>query len=240
MRVAIVGPGRLGRTLAALLPRAGVDAVLVGRGQELPACDVVWLTVPESALGAVAAGLPAEPVALHASGATDLAVFAGRPGSGSLHPLMTFPGPEVAIPDLAGVPAAIAGDPRALAAAVALGRALGLAVFEVPGDRRLYHAAAVLAGNGATALLALACDALEAAGVPRHRCADALIPLARASLANATPDPARALTGPVARGERAVLDGHLAALREAGLDDVAALHTAVSAACAAALRRDPS
>jgi len=240
VHIAIVGPGRLGRSLVPLLEGAGHAVTLVGRGARLPRTEVAWLTVPDRAIAEVARSLPAEPIALHASGATGLDVFAGRPRSGSLHPLMTFPGPEIAIPDLRGVPAAVAGDPAALEVATHLARSLGLTPFAVPGDRRLYHAAAVLAGNGATLLLAQACRALAAAGVPRDRCADLLLPLARRSLEGAAPDPARALTGPIARREHEVIDAQVRALRCAGLEDLAALHAQLAQLAEALLaERDP-
>lgn len=230
MRVTIVGPGRLGRTVAALLSAGEAEVRLVGRGQALPPSEVVWLTVPDLALPKVIADLPEGPIVLHASGATGLEVFRGRPRSGSLHPLMTFPGPEISVPDLTGVPAAIAGDPVALQSATSLALRLGLKPVEVPGDRRLYHAAAVLAGNGATLLIAEACRLLEAAGVREEDRAQMLVPLALRSVQNATPDPLGALTGPIARGEVAVIDEHLRAMAEAGLHDVAELHRTLAEA----------
>ena len=236
MQITIVGPGRLGRTVAPLIRTRGWRAVLVGRGEPVPPCDVIWLTVPDLALADVIPRMPEDPVLLHASGATGLEIFSGRPRSGSLHPLMTFPGPEVATPELAGVPAAIAGDPDARDAAHSLANHLGLSPIEVPGDRGLYHAAAVLAGNGATILLSQACRLLEAAGVPPERAADTLIPLMLRSVANASPDPIEALTGPMARGEQQVIEGHLTSMEAAGLHDIATLHRALAEAAERALR----
>jgi predicted short-subunit dehydrogenase-like oxidoreductase (DUF2520 family) len=229
MDVVIVGPGRLGRTLAGLLPRAGHAVTLRGRGDPLDdgpvrRAAVVLLTVPDAAIGRVADRVPPGPVRLHTSGATDLAPLARRPGHGSLHPLMTFPGPEVAVPDLRGVPAAVDGDEAGLRMATFLARELGLRAVPVPGDRRLYHAAAVLAGNGATLLLHEARRALEAAGVAPEQAVGLLLPLVRRSVENADPDPLAALTGPVARGDDAVLAAHRRALEAAGLHDAARLH----------------
>ena len=110
--------------------------------------------------------------------------------------------------------------------------------FRVSGDRRLYHAAAVLAGNGATILLGEACRALVAAGVPAADAAGLLQPLVRRSIDNAVPDPAAALTGPVARGDVEVLAGHDAALRQAGLSELADLHRSLAALAAAWGRND--
>ena len=79
---------------------------------------------------------------------------------------MTFPGPEIEVPELKGVAAAVDGDAEAREAAREIAGLLGMRAFEVPGDRRLYHAAAVIAGNYATVLLAEAASVLSAAGVP--------------------------------------------------------------------------
>lgn len=225
-RVTIIGPGRLGRSLALLLERAGVRVRLAGRGAH-PTDGIVLLTVPDAAIAEVARAVPPGPAVLHCSGATDLTPVAHHHPHGSLHPLMTFPGPEVALPDLHGIPAAIAGDGAGLRIASELARVLGLQAVEVPGDRRLYHAAAVLAGNGATVLLAQARRALIAAGVAPDRAASLLIPLVLRSVSHADPDPVTALTGPIARGDTPTLAAHLAGLEAAELRDVARLHRAV-------------
>ena len=220
MKVGILGPGRLGRSLEVLLTRAGHTVSMAGRG-EVPIGEVWLLTVPDDALAELCPSLPEGPILLHCSGATDLSVFGDRSRAGSLHPLMTFPGPEVSLPNLAGVPAAVAGDDEATAMATRLAADLGLDPVPVPGDRRLYHASAVLAGNFATVLLDLGAEVLAAAGVPRERAASVLLPLALESLRNAAPDPARALTGPVARGDHDVIAGHLNALDTHQLADAA-------------------
>jgi predicted short-subunit dehydrogenase-like oxidoreductase (DUF2520 family) len=237
MHVVIIGPGRLGRSLAALLPSAGHSATLLGRVGAVPAADLVLLTVPDAAIAAASARVPAGPVVAHCSGATDLAPVRRHAAHGSLHPLMTFPGPELGVPDLRGVPAALDGNAAGLAVLGPLAADLGLAAVRVPGDRALYHAAAVLAGNGATVLIAEACRALVAAGVPAHEAPGMLLPLVQRSVANASPDPVAALTGPAARDDRQVLEAHDRALRQAGLADVADLHRTVAEAARAALRR---
>ena len=143
-----------------------------------------------------------EPLAAHAVG-------------GSLHPLMTFPGPEVGLPPpVPATPAAVAGHPDAVKAATTLAHQLGWHPFPVPGDRRAYHAAAVVAGNHATVLLGLASELLVAAGVPEDEAPSLLAPLAMASIRNAAEvGPARALTGPVSRGDESVLDAHRAVIQ---------------------------
>ena len=228
MRVGIVGPGRLGRSLALLLERAGHRVEVAGRGGD-PQADVVLLTVPDGEIATAAARITRAPVLLHCSGATGVEVLRPHRPAGSLHPLMTFPGPEISLPDLAGVPAAVAGDPEAVRVGTDLARSLGLRPFEVSGDRRMYHAAAVMAGNFATVLLAEASRVLAAAGVDPAEAPALLAPLALESLRNAAADPAAALTGPVARGDEAVLQGHREALGEAGLTDIRSLYDLLTA-----------
>lgn len=227
MRIAIVGPGRLGRSLAVLLERAGEDVSLHGRGAD-PDADVVLLVVPDTAIAEAARAVHRGPIVLHCSGATEVGVLRPHRPAGSFHPLMTFPGPEVALPDLEGVPAAIDGDTEAKEAARHIAAALGMRAFEVPGDRRLYHAAAVMAGNFATVLLAAAAEVLTAAGVAPEEAPGLLAPLALQSLRNAASDPASALTGPAVRGDVEVLERHRAALAAARLDAALALYEALS------------
>jgi predicted short-subunit dehydrogenase-like oxidoreductase (DUF2520 family) len=219
MRIGILGAGRLGRTLAQLLTSRGHVVELYGRGGS-PTADIVFLTVPDSVLAEVARALPLGPIVLHCSGAAEIDVLRPHPCAGSLHPLMTFPGPLMGIPDVTGVPAAIAGDPQALEAARQVATELGFLPFEVSGDRRLYHAAAVMAGNFATVLLHEASTALAACGVTAAHARRMLLPLAVESLKNAQASPQRALTGPVARGDIATIEGHRTALTIAGLDDL--------------------
>jgi predicted short-subunit dehydrogenase-like oxidoreductase (DUF2520 family) len=221
----IIGRGRLGRTLAQLLPGTGRELQTLGRGERLPpGSEVILLCVPDAEIAAVAASLEPGPVVLHCSGACDLDVLAPHVRAGSWHPLMTFPGPEVAIPPLQGTPVGLAGHPDALAVGRQLALDLGMEPFEVPGDRRLYHAAAVMAGNFATVLLAEAADVLAAAGVDREKAASLLIPLALRSVDNARFPLAQALTGPIARGDTATLSLHRAALLQQKMTDTLQLY----------------
>lgn len=228
----LVGPGRLGRSVAALLTQRGRPFQLVGRGVPIPPAVLTWILVPDRAISVVARAVPSGQVVLHASGALDTGVLGGHPHAGSLHPLMTFPGPEAGLPPAAETPAGIAGDPSARDAAWALAEAIGWRPFLAPPDRRLYHAAAVMAGNFATTLLGESARVLAAAGIDPQAAPGLLAPLAVQSLRNAAAvGPARALTGPIARGDRAVVEQHRQALLDAlpmllPLYEILAAHTA--------------
>jgi predicted short-subunit dehydrogenase-like oxidoreductase (DUF2520 family) len=225
MQIAVVGPGRLGATLALLWGRVGHAVRLVGRNDPVGACDVAVLTVPDRAIAPCALRVPPGPVVLHTSGATDLGPLRPRTGVGSLHPLMTFPGVDVAVPALEGVGAAIDGDADAVRIAEELARCLGMVPFRVDGSRALYHASAVVAGNFATVLIAVAGDVLaRASGVSSGEARRLLAPLALTSLRNAVASPGASLTGPVARGDEAVILGHEAALMSVDAVDELALY----------------
>lgn len=72
-----------------------------------------------------------------------------------------------------------------------------------------------MAGNFATVLLACASEALVQAGVPAEQAPKLLAPLALASIEQAAlTSPAKALTGPFARGDSAVVQSHLELLTE--------------------------
>jgi predicted short-subunit dehydrogenase-like oxidoreductase (DUF2520 family) len=97
-------------------------------------------------------------------------------------------------------------DQAALARASWLATHLGLRPFELADDTRaLYHAGAALASNYLVALHRAASRALVAAGAPP----EALLPLMRRTMDNGFE-----LTGPLARGDRATVAAHLAAIRE--------------------------
>lgn len=208
MHVALIGAGRLGRSLAILLPAAGVRTTLVRRGEPLPDADVYWLCVRDSGLAQAAATLPRDRVVLHAAGALAADVLA-HPLGGVLHPLMTFPGPELGLPDLAGVGARVDGPEEARVPARAIAAALGMVPVEDV-DPVAWHAAASMVSGHLAALFLDAAAVLDRArpgGQPPA--AQLLLPLARESLARAAMHGALAITGPAARGDDVTVALHL-------------------------------
>ena len=87
---------------------------------------------------------------------------------------------------------------------------LGLRPFELREESRiLYHAGAAMASNYLVTLHRLASRLFERAGAPP----EALLPLMRRTIDNGFE-----LTGPIARGDWAIVDAHLAAIHEAAPD----------------------
>jgi predicted short-subunit dehydrogenase-like oxidoreductase (DUF2520 family) len=183
--------------------------------------DLILLCVPDQELAAAAQSLV--PVArrgqvvAHCAGAMDLSAL--RPlqrlgvHAGSVHPLVAVPSPLTA---LGGAAAAIDGDAVASRELARVAREVGLVPFRLsPFHRALYHAAAVIAANGAVALVDDSVRALCACGLDRQRSLGAVLSLMRSSLDGvASRGLPGGLTGPVARGDAAVVEAHLRALRE--------------------------
>ena len=215
MDIAILGMGRLGRTLARLLPQAGHRVRTWSRGAPIPVAELTWVTVSDPAIAQVARMIPPGSVVLHASGLLDVDVLRPHAPAGSLHPVQTFPGPEVSIPDLAGVAAVLSGDPAAREVAAAVATSLGMIPTPFDGDRRLHHASCVLVGNLLGVVVAAAKEAAIVAGFSKDQVPLVLGPLAHQALENAlTTDLSQVLTGPFARGDHATIDLHRAALAE--------------------------
>ncbi|HXE43693.1 MAG TPA: DUF2520 domain-containing protein [Conexibacter sp.] len=211
LRCAIVGDGRLGRALAAGLRDAGLDVDgPLGGGVQCQDANIVLLAVPDAEIANAAAAVAPGRLVGHCSGATTLAPLAPHEAF-SLHPLMTVPadGPST----LAGASAAVAGStPHARGVAHQLALRLGLTPTDVADeDRAAYHAAASIASNFLVTLEAAAERLAETAGVDRA----ALVPLVRATVENwASLGPDRALTGPIARGDRETVERQREAIEQ--------------------------
>jgi pantoate--beta-alanine ligase len=224
--LAVIGRGRAGGALFASAERAGLAAEHAGREEAVAACrraEVALLCVPDAAIAeaceAIAQAVPPLRLVGHVSGATGLDALkpARRRGAEvfSLHPLQTIPDSDT---DLTGAPCAVsASSQEALTFAARLGERLGMRPFHVPEDARAtYHAAASIASNLLVALEESASDLLSRAGIRDAR--ELLAPLVLRSAANWADRGPRALTGPIARGDRETVERHLTALREAAPD----------------------
>jgi predicted short-subunit dehydrogenase-like oxidoreductase (DUF2520 family) len=244
LRIAIVGPGHLGTSLAMALHRAGfVIAAIVGRangksGQRArklakqvraPAsanfeADVVWFCVPDAEIARAALDFARrlsweKKVALHSSGALtsdSLQVLRSKGADvASVHPLMTFvQGSQAAF---AGVPFAIEGDAAAVRAAKEITRNLGGNAYSVrKQDKAAYHAWGTFASPLLTALLATTEDVAGLAGVKGNEAKRRMLPILRQTLLNyAALGAAAGFSGPIIRGDMETVRKHLRVLRRA-------------------------
>jgi predicted short-subunit dehydrogenase-like oxidoreductase (DUF2520 family) len=209
--------------------RAAVRAIGGGSARSLLSADVldadvILLTTPDNALGEVALSLAKigghacrGKVILHTSGALDRGVLGplARLGAstGSLHPMQTFSGRNM--PRLEGVTFAVEGDAKSLRVAKQIARSLGgVPVAVASADKPVYHATAVLAAGSGFALIEAAVRMLVKIGFTRRRAFETLLPLTRQMLDNVERlGPRAAWTGPLSRGDFAVIAKHVRALR---------------------------
>jgi predicted short-subunit dehydrogenase-like oxidoreductase (DUF2520 family) len=202
--VRIVGTGRAGSTLAARLRERGL-AVTAGR-DALADAELVLLAVPDGVISQVAGEIEVGPWVAHVSGATSVTALAPHERRFCLHPLQTLTtdrGPD----QLDGAWAALTFEnPEAGAVAHWLAAELGLNPFDLADDdKALYHAGAAMASNFLVTLFRVSARLLGESGAPP----EALVPLMRRVIENGFQ-----LTGPIARGDWATVDAHLAAIRE--------------------------
>jgi predicted short-subunit dehydrogenase-like oxidoreductase (DUF2520 family) len=212
-------------------------AVIAEPGEVIRRAGLALLTVPDDALPGLVAGLAATGAPLegrmlaHASGRYGVAVLEPAVRRGALplalHPVMTFTGRDDDVDRLHGTCFGVTAPeglrPAAEALVIEMG---GEPVFIAEEHRDLYHAAIAGAANHLVTLVAQAMDLLRAIGVPEP--ARLLAPLLSASLDNALRFGDAGLTGPVARGDAATVQAHVAALEAAAPATAVAAYVAMA------------
>ena len=185
------------------------------------AAELVFITTPDDVISTVAAEIKwhrGQDVA-HCSGAhsIDILASARRLGAdvGSFHPLQTFAGVKEAIKNLPGSTFALEANEPLLSKLKELATILNGKWVELkPGDKVLYHAAAVFVSNYLVTLVKLALDLWQGFGVPPKEATKALLPLLKGTVNNVEniglPG---CLTGPIARGDLGTISKHLEALK---------------------------
>ena len=188
------------------------------------ASDLILFTTPDDAMPAIARALakiagPKCPgkIVLHTSATLDRTALAplARLGAstGSLHPMQAFGGQV--IPNLKGIIFAIEGDARARRLARSMAGSLGGVPIEIhTRDKPVYHASAVIAAGSAYPLVEAGLQLLTRIGFTRPRAMQTLLPLMRQILDNiGRIGPRAAWTGPLSRGDYAIVARHARALR---------------------------
>src|SRR6202008_2813694 len=210
--------------------------------------SVILISVPDSAIFSIVNRLATfgktdlqSKTVFHASGALSSGVLAQlRPlgaAVGSIHPLQSFSG--VGIPELEGRIFAIEGDSAALRIARAVTRSLGGQPVQLSASAKpLYHAAAAISAGHMLALEETSVRIFISLGMKRQEALKAALPLTRQVLENLERVGARAAwTGPLARGDYAVIAMHDDALKHLPLEYLDA-YQAVNRLAARLLARD--
>ena len=195
----------------------------VGALNEMCAADVWMLTPPDDQIvccgKALAASglLKAGNLVFHCSGALpsrDLAVVLDGMAVASVHPLKSFADPALAAGTFGGTYCAAEGDAAALAILKPAFAHSGAHVAEIdPAFKTVYHAASVMVCNYLAALLEAGLRGYEKAGFKRDDALHMMEPLVRETLDNVFRlGTVEALTGPIARGDHAVVARQIDAL----------------------------
>lgn len=189
------------------------------------AAEVVFITTPDAAINPVAASLrwtPGQEV-LHCCGAVgqELLQPAADQGAktGAIHPFQTFGAigdADEAARRLSGVTFAISGDDSLQPFLVQLAEDLGgRAVTMDDSFRALYHVSAILSCGYLVTLLQAAAEIWQTGGFSVEDGLQAVSAISLATLQNlARVGPRASVTGPLVRGDVAVVVQHLEALKD--------------------------
>lgn len=233
-RIALAGAGNVATALGVALSSAGVAPVAVWSRtlrsaeilserigcpacetlSELPAPDVIIVSVADSAIKDVAADAAAafpDALILHTAGSVPMDILreAGAQKYGVLYPMQTFSRQREA--DFTPVTVFVEGCDKACEERAAdIARLLGGKVQQATSEQRKYlHIAAVFACNFANAAYTMASELLEEHNMPF----EAMLPLIDETAAKVHRlHPLDAQTGPAHRGDCVVTDAHKAML----------------------------
>jgi predicted short-subunit dehydrogenase-like oxidoreductase (DUF2520 family) len=230
-KIAIIGKGKVGQSIAQLMQRSGMDISIYDReiaeqADVLETANLVLLTVNDDAIGELCADLAPSfqsgSVIAHCSGSlgSDALVSATDQGCfvASAHPLNTFPNLSSSLQTFAstkhGTFLYSEGDREALDIIFPLFQTIGFNTVELESSAKpAYHAACVFACNYLTVLMDLSLQSAESASLDRDKFWRAIQPLLASTLHNIdVHGTVHALSGPIARGDVQTVASHLASL----------------------------
>lgn len=200
---------------------AGTDAAKAAKG-----ADWVFITTPDRAIETVCrevsagGGFDRGQLVVHMSGALPADALDSARQSGarvvSIHPLQSLASASQAVSNLPGSYFSVEGAPDAIAEGKEVVEALCGLLLVIPSEQKaLYHAGAAVASNYLVTVVEFAVEIYETLGLDRKEAISAVMPLVRGTVNNiekvGVPD---ALTGPIARGDIATVEGHLEVLKK--------------------------
>jgi predicted short-subunit dehydrogenase-like oxidoreductase (DUF2520 family) len=224
-----------GRAVASLAAMRGADIWMIATRDDA--------IVPSCATLAASGKITPDDIVFHVSGATPSTDLKPAREKGALiasvHPIKTFTDPELAIQSFPGTYCSAEGDAEALGILKPAFEQIGAKVFGIePELKPIYHAGGVFSCNYLAALIEAALRAHERAGIPRAASLQALESLVRETVdAIFEKGPARALTGPISRGDAATVRRQLAAI-EAWDGELAGLYRGLGLIAVGLAERD--
>ncbi len=200
----------------------GMGTVFENSCDAVKNADIVFITTPDTSIEPVCRAMAKEKIfnnghiVFHLSGALSSEILASASACGaaigSIHPLQAFTAYEKGQDSpFEGINISIEGDARAVETGKTIVQALKAASFTIPTSAKtLYHAAAVVASNYLVTLENFALELLKQADLSEQDGYAILEPLILGTLNNIkTRGSINALTGPVARGDDAIVSRHL-------------------------------
>ncbi len=199
-----------------LAARCAPNALVAMSAQAVAdACDMVFVTVPDDAIGGLVAGVAwdSNHRVVHCSGGLSSAslepvqVVGGAVGS--FHPMQTFVRAEVKA--LSGITIAIEGEGELLDQMKEMAATMGCRWVVVNAkDKALYHVSGVLTSNYVVTLVQQSVALWEKLGIERKDARLGLMALLRSTVENVeTNGLEQSLTGPIARGDVGTIRRHL-------------------------------
>jgi predicted short-subunit dehydrogenase-like oxidoreductase (DUF2520 family) len=192
----------------------------------------------------------------HMSGAHSSRILADAQHLGatvfSLHPLQAFADENKALAELPHTFFSLEGEAERLQPIRQILEQTGNRYFSISSENKsLYHLSACILSNYLVTLMDTGLAALGQSGIDPEQGFQAMRPLIEGTLSNiARMGTAKALTGPIIRGDAGTIRRHLQTLKNSGLEDIESLYrqmglqtvtlacrTALSSVDAAALRQ---
>jgi predicted short-subunit dehydrogenase-like oxidoreductase (DUF2520 family) len=243
-KIGFIGAGKVGTALAARLfkggyPVAGVADMDMDAAQKLadmaPGCHVfknaqeladnighIFITTPDDFIPKVASEITwrSGQQVVHCSGGASIDILKSAENSGALvgsfHPCQAFAGVEKAIENLPGSTFAIEAQGHLLDVLKDMAFSIKCNwILLGPGNKALYHAAAVFVSNYVVTLIKTATDLFKNFNISTEQATEILMPLIQGNINNikniGIPS---CLTGPIARGDISTIDKHISSIRE--------------------------
>jgi len=211
--IAFIGAGRALSSIEALRP---ADLFVIACGDDhIEECLDELLAQDVLKIGTII---------FHFSGAKSSTVFhkAKKLGAkcASLHPVKSFAKPTTAIKTFENTYCGLEGDNEACIVLEQLIKNIGGHCFNIdPKNKLIYHSASVFACNYLVALQEMSIRALEKSGIERDLAMNILEPIVKETSNNIFKlGSANALTGPIARGDSALVEKQFAAIKNWNTD----------------------